>query len=57
MTSSKHVHTHHHIHMFLRKYLVPKIYPNAGQTPGTTEEGRIRKKANSTGGPILVLIL
>ena len=38
MTSSKWVCTHHHIYSFLRKYLVIKIDPYAGQAPGTTAD-------------------
>ena len=43
MMSSKRVHTRHHIHRFLRKYLALKIHPNTGQTPGTMTEGKKKK--------------
>ena len=43
ITSSKTVRTRHYIRRFLRRYLVLKIHPNAGQTPGTGEEGKKKK--------------
>ena len=43
MTSSKRVPTYHHIHRFLCKYLELKIYPNAGQMPGTMYKGKREK--------------
>ena len=51
MTSSKGVRTRNHIHMFLRISLVLKIYPNTGQTPGTTAKGRRKIWLSLKGGP------
>ena len=51
MTSSKGVRTRHHIRRFLHRYLVLKIHPNAGQTPGIGAKGEKKNMAKSAGGP------
>ena len=53
MTPSKCGGTHHHILRFLRRYLVLKMHPNAGQGTGTTAEGEKKNMGKSLGGGLL----
>ena len=56
MTSSKFVRIRHHIRRFLRRYLVLKIKPNTGQTPGTTDKIERRKNISKCEGRDLLTI-
>ena len=44
MMLSENIHTCHHIHRFVRTFLVQKIKPNLDQTPCTTDKIERRKK-------------
>ena len=55
MTSSKGVCTRHHICRFLRRYLILKINPNTGQTPGTKAEGEKTNMDKSEGRAIFTV--
>ena len=51
MTSSEVLRTHHYIHGFLPRFLVPKIKPNTVQTLGTTDKRARRKIMAESEGP------
>ena len=55
MMSPKVIHTRHHIHRFLRRYLVLKIHLNTGQMPDTTAEGKKKNMAKSEGRALLTV--
>ena len=57
MTSSKRVHTRHHIRRFILKSLSLKILLNIGQTPGTMAERKREKYGQVWRGPLLTAIL
>ena len=58
MTSLEVVRTQHHMHRFIRRYLLLKVKPNTGQTLGTTDTRKRRKmRLSLKGGPFLPLRL
>ena len=56
MTLLEVVRTRHHIHRFLRRYMVLKIKPNTGQTAGTTDNIERRKYWRKSEGRALLNI-